>query len=108
MTKGKRHSSAEIAAKLRQADALFKQGKLQREIAQALEVSVWTYQQWRKSIEASSVAALAAPAPFSWPRANSINELREENARLRHVITDLLLEKMKLEERLGRRLRIEA
>jgi hypothetical protein len=39
MTKKRKHSKAEIAAKLAEADDLVTQGKLQSEIARALGVS---------------------------------------------------------------------
>ena len=45
----RKHSRAEIAAKLAQANDLVAQGKLQSEIAQTLGVSVMTLHRWRKS-----------------------------------------------------------
>jgi transposase-like protein len=47
-TKKRKHSKAEIAAKLAEADDLVTQGKLQSEIARALGVSVMTLHRWRK------------------------------------------------------------
>ncbi|WP_461369477.1 helix-turn-helix domain-containing protein [Candidatus Darwinibacter acetoxidans] len=44
----KRHTSDEIAAKLRQADDLAALGHGQRQIARALGVSTMTYHRWRK------------------------------------------------------------
>ena len=49
MAKKKRHTAAEIAAKLRQADALSAEGRVQNEIAKALGVSVMTFHRWRKA-----------------------------------------------------------
>jgi transposase-like protein len=48
MTVKKKHSKAEIAAKLVQADDLATQGMLQREIARTLGVSPMTLHRWRK------------------------------------------------------------
>ena len=49
MAKKKRHSRMEIASKLAQANDLATQGKLQREIARTLGVSVMTLHRWRKA-----------------------------------------------------------
>jgi hypothetical protein len=49
MAKKKRHSRAEIATKLAQANELATQGKLQSEIARTLGVSVVTLHRWRKA-----------------------------------------------------------
>jgi len=101
MAKKAKHSKAEIAAKLAQAGDLATQGKLQSEIARTLGVSVMTLHRWRKM----SIAPRAAPAALSEPSqfdqalpAGRIAELQLENSRLRRLVTDLLLEKMKLEE----------
>jgi putative transposase len=85
MANKKRHSRVEIASKLTQAD-LATQGKLQSEIARTLGVSVMTLHRWRK----------APPGPR--PALVRIAELQLENSRLRRLVTDLLLEKIKLEE----------
>jgi transposase len=71
----------EIATKLAQANDLATQGKLQSEIAPTLGVSVMTLHRWRKAL-ASDLTA----------------ELELENSRLRRLVTDLLLEKLKVEE----------
>jgi hypothetical protein len=43
----KKHSKAEIAVKLAQANDLARQGELQRQIARTLDVSVMTLHRWR-------------------------------------------------------------
>src|SRR5215469_99529 len=48
MTKKRKHSKAEIAFKLAEADDLVTEGKLQSEIARTLGVSVMTLHRWRK------------------------------------------------------------
>ncbi len=102
MGRKKKHSKAEIAAKLAQADDMAAHGILQSEIARSLEVSVMTLHRWRKLPPERS-----PPPPPSIkrhnPRMNSIGEMRIadlqlENSRLRRLLTDLLLEKMRLEE----------
>jgi putative transposase len=65
--------------KLARANDLATQGKLQSEIARTLGVSVMTLHRWHKADD-------------------RIAELRLENSRLRRLVTDLLLEKIKLEE----------
>src|SRR5262249_23420343 len=85
MAKKGKHSRAEIAAKVAQADGLATQGKLQSEIAHTLGVSVMTFHRWRKmSLTRRAVASRIAG-------------LELENSRLRRVVTDLLLENAKLQ-----------
>jgi putative transposase len=83
--KKRKHSKAEIAAKLAQANDLATQGKLQSHIARTLGVSVMTLYRWRKM-------------PSDQTTHTRIAELQLENSRLRRLVADLLLEKMKLEE----------
>ena len=105
MPRKKRHSAAEIAAKVAQADELSAQGKLQSEIATELGVSVMTLHRWRKMLseQPSSEAAPVAPARHissaeAHEEAERIAELKLENSRLRRLVTDLMLEKLSLEE----------
>jgi putative transposase len=97
MTKKRKHSKAEIAAKLAEADDLVTQGKLQSEIARALGVSVMTLHRWRKRPSGSNGSSQIDQTPQT-----RIAELQFENSQLRRLVTDLLLEQMKLEEA-GRR-----
>jgi transposase-like protein len=93
----KRHSREEVATKLSRADELFQRGKTQAEIARILGVSAMTYHRWRKAradrgengTRVDRVPSLAISAA---------EELREENGRLRQLVTDLSLEKLKLQE----------
>ena len=108
MAKKKRHSAVEIAAKLREADALPAAGRGQSEIAKALAISVMTLHRWRRGqlqmqhFEGASLAPAVPvdPAPNlpDSDRAARIAELQLENTRLRRLVTDLLLEKTRLEE----------
>ncbi len=107
MKQRKRHSEAEVAAKLQRAGELVAQGRSQPEIAQALGVSVMTYHRWRKAsrsgrhspVQAGSIVVETAEHAS---QRSGIADLTMENARLRKLVTDLLLEKVRLEEMLER------
>lgn len=104
----KRHSEAEIAAKLAEADTLAAEGLTQGAVAKALGISVMTFHRWRKAhtdVQSplqngkSQTASLIPMAhPSDRERGNRHAELQLENLRLRKLVTDLLLEKMKLED----------
>jgi putative transposase len=100
--KKKRHSRVEIATKLAEANDLATQGKLRKEIAHTLGVSVMTLHRWRKALLGVHAAVVAPPdtgQPDSTRGADDrIAELQLENSRLRRLVTDLLLGKIKLEE----------
>ncbi|MGA7488222.1 MAG: transposase [Xanthobacteraceae bacterium] len=101
MAKKGKHSKAEIAAKLAQANDLATQGKLQSDIARTLGVSVMTLHRWRKTslLPRAAPTVLDEPSqPHQTPHASRIAELQLENSRLRRLVTDLLLEKIKFEE----------
>src|SRR5262249_23649102 len=102
MAKKKRHSRVEIATKLAQGNELATQGKLQSEIARTLGVSVMTLHRWRKAPPGPQPALVATPEAREPDRTRGANdriaELQLENSRLRRLVTDLLLEKVKLEE----------
>jgi putative transposase len=98
MAKKKRHSRVEIASKLAQANDLATQGKLQSEIARTLGVSVMTLHRWRKAPPGPPPAFVATQSDRTPAGGNRIAELQLENSRLRRLVTDLLLEKIKFEE----------
>ena len=102
MAEKKKHSAEEIATKLAHAQALARQGKLQGEIARILGVSIMTLHRWRKTSPGSRHASLANHGTRKpecvRTAAERIGELQVENSRLRRLVTDLLLEKIKLEE----------
>jgi putative transposase len=97
MAKKKRHSRAEIATKLAQANELATQGKLQGEIARTLGVSVMTLHRWHKA-PPGPAHEVGQPDRLRGADDDRIAELQLENSRLRRLVTDLLLEKVKLEE----------
>jgi putative transposase len=100
--KKKRHSRVQIATKLAEANDLATQGKLQSEIARTLGVSVMTLHRWRKAllgVRAAVVAHHDTGQPDGTRGADDrIGELQLENSRLRRLVADLLLGKIKLEE----------
>jgi len=87
------------------ADDMVAQGRLHGDIAKSLGVSVMTYHRWRKA-RGTLVSPALRPAsdgeridiPTDREQTSQIRELQLENSRLRRLVTDLLLEKVKLEE----------
>jgi putative transposase len=105
MARKRRHSSEEVSAKLQQADALIAQGIRQKDVATALGISVMTFHRWRK-IQAGhdEPKSIALQPPRQLESVSDRNlrekiaELQLENSRLRRLVTDFLLEKVKLQE----------
>jgi putative transposase len=105
MARRKRHSTAEIEPKLEKADALAASGHTQIEIAKVLGISVMTLHRWRKSRRPSRPSAaesiisdIALVHGRTDRRDQRITELELENSQLRRLVTNLLIEKMRLEE----------
>jgi len=108
MAKKKRHTAVEIETKLEEAAALSAKGLTQSEIAKALGISVMTFHRWRVANPQRSAASMARVsaaqqiAPVlnlsAQQRQARIATLQLENMRLRKLVTDLLLEKMSLED----------
>ena len=102
----KRHSKKEVNALLLHADQLAAQGKLQKDIARSLGVSVMTLHRWRKAKGSKRSGGAIGKSSAETARLLEadtdalIQELERENARLRVLVTDLLLEKSRLEEAL--------
>jgi putative transposase len=107
---GKRHASDEISAKLAHANELAAKGKTQREISKALGVSIMTYHRWKKMLKSESSGghggvtegALSA-AVSDGNSEETIKRLELQNAQLRRLLTDALLEKLNYEEELRAR-----
>jgi len=102
-----RHTASEIATKLAMADDMAAQGRLHGDIAKSLGVSVMTYHRWRKArgtLPRPALRPASEAEPIGIPtgreHTSQIRELQLENSRLRRLVTDLLLEKVKLEEEL--------
>ena len=103
----KRHSVDEIASKLRRAKQLIASGQSQAQACKELGVSVMTYHRWRAK-DARNLLAAEKGVPVSGSDLGDqkqIEELRIENERLRRIVTDLLLEKAKVEEQIALSLR---
>ena len=107
MSKTKHHSAEEVSAKLKRADVLIRQGFGQADIARNLGISVMTLHRWRKGEHLPLRGSTSLPHTHERPSAGfgamtkqttTIAELLEENTRLRRLVTDLLLEKMRIEE----------
>jgi putative transposase len=95
--KKRRHTQVEIAAKLGQADYLATHGAIQKEIARELGVTVMTLHRWRRIARADAPSQLAEPSRLT-DEDQLAAQLELENSRLRTLLTDLLLENMRLEE----------
>src|SRR5437879_73675 len=98
-----RHSQEEIAAKLVRADEMAARGKLHGDIARELGVSLMTYHRWRKARpvvrrEEQVPATPHSESPPTHEQMERLKALELENTRLRRLVTDLLLEKMRIEE----------
>lgn len=109
---GKKHASGEISAKLAQASELAAKGKTQREISKALGVSIMTYHRWKKLINTTTGSDRrserhdADPQPMTsgdGSATETIQRLELENSQLRRLVTDMLLDKLKLEDELRAR-----
>jgi len=98
VAKKKRHSRTEIATKLAQANDLAMRGRLQSEIARTLGVSVMTLHRWRKASHGPQASHGVGKPNGARGLGDRMAELQLENSRLRRLVTDLLLEKIRLEE----------
>jgi putative transposase len=107
----RRHSAVEINAMLRQGDAMHREGISKIRIAEALGISPMTYHRWlaaRKTSGAAIADAAIVDATVASPEiinasgghdlTSRIRELELENARLRRLLTDTMLEKAALQE----------
>ena len=83
----KHHKPEEIVAKLRQVDVLVSQGQNIADAIRQIGVSEVTYYRWRQEyggLKADQVKRL--------------KELEQENSRLRRAVSDLMLDKLILQE----------
>ena len=77
----KRHSPEQIVRKLRDADAMLNAGKDEAAVLQALEVSEATLVRWRKQYGGMKAE-----------EAKRLQELEDENKRLKRIVADQLLD----------------
>ena len=83
----RRHTPEQIVRKLREADRLLGEGVELPEVWKQLEVSEATYHRWR--------------VQFGGMKANDVKRLKElevENARLKRIVADQVLEVAALKE----------
>jgi len=110
----KRHSAAEISSKVREIESLIEGGRSQAQACKEVGVSVMTFHRWRKQQGSRPAVIMEFTPARAEPATNGelvlkdldpdrIAELRLENERLRRIVTDLLLEKMKIEEQVSLR-----
>src|SRR5450755_1623259 len=99
----KRHSRAEISAALSQARSMASRGQSQSAICKVLGISVMTLHRWRKQFgDLPENPGYGENLDQSDDTGKQIADLREENRRLRRIVTDLLLDKARAEESIVR------
>ena len=85
--KRRRHTPEQVVRKLREADRLLGDGQELPEVVKALEISEATYHRWR--------------AQFGGMKTDDVKRLKEleaENARLKRIVADQVLEVAALKE----------
>ncbi len=107
--KMKRHDSQEITTMLRLADGMMRDGKSQKDACKSLGISVMTLHRWKKlspklvpSVDGRQDSAHTPESLLETPHHGQIEDLRQENQRLRRIVSDLLLEKVKVQEALDK------
>ena len=85
--KRRRHTPAQIIRKLREAERLIGEGKTIPEAAKALEISEQTYHRWRNQYGGMKA-----------DDAKRLKELKRENATLKRIVADQVLENQALKE----------
>ncbi len=83
----KRYTGNQIVAKLRQADVLIGKGKTVPEVCREIEVSQQTYYRWRQKYGGMSPEMI-----------KELRELQKENARLKKVVAEQVLDNQILKE----------
>ena len=83
----KRHKPEEIVAKLRQVDVLVSQGQSVADAIRSIGVTEVSYFRWRREF-----------GGLKTDQVKRMKELEAENARLRHAVAELTLDKLILKE----------
>ncbi len=86
---GKRHTAEQIIRKLREADTMLAVGKTIGQVVQVLEVSEQTFHRWRKQYGGMKAG-----------EAKRLEELEQENKRLKKLLAESELDKSILKEAL--------
>jgi putative transposase len=92
----KRHSTGEKKSAWDQAREMTARGNTQSDICKALGISVMTFHRWRRELGDPSEDVRQSTSLDEISEQIAI--LRDENARLRRIVTDLMLEKTKIED----------
>jgi transposase-like protein len=87
MGRRRRHTPEQVIRKLREADRLLAEGQQIPEVAKALEVSEQTYHRWRAQYGGMKASD-----------AKRLKELERENATLKRLVADQLVENQALKE----------
>jgi transposase-like protein len=83
----KRHKPEEIVAKLRQVDVLMSQGTPVAEAIRSIGITEVTYYRWRQEY-----------GGLKSDQVRRLKDLETENTRLRRAVSDLMLDKLILQE----------
>ena len=83
----KRHKPEEIVAKLRQVDVLTSQGQSVADAIRSIGVTEVTYYRWRQEF-----------GGLKSDQVKRLKDLETENSRLRRAVSDLMLDKLILQE----------
>ena len=83
----RRHTPEQVIRKLREADRMLGEGKTIAEVARALEISENTYHRWQRQFGGMKA-----------DDAKRLRELERENARLKRIVADQVLENQALKE----------
>jgi len=83
----KGHTAEQIISILRQVEVEQSKGKTVEEACREAQVAPHTYYQWRKKYGGMKV-----------DEARRLKDLEKENARLKHLVADLTLDKQMLQE----------
>jgi len=87
MARRKRHSPEQIVRKLEEGDRRLNAGQTIAQVCQALEVSEASFHRWR-----------AQYGGMKAQEARRLKELEHENARLKKLVAELMLDKEMLKE----------
>jgi transposase-like protein len=84
---GKKHKPEEIIGKLREAEIVLAQGGTVADASRRIGVTVQSYYRWRREY-----------GGLKMDQARRMKDLERENARLRRAVSDLMLDKLILQE----------
>jgi len=90
--KGKRHTPAQVVAKLRDAEAALAKGASIAQVCKQLGVSEHTYYRWRKQY-----------GQMSQDEAKRLKDLERENAKLKRIVADQTMDIDTLKELLRKK-----